>query len=83
MADQVRCFVNDVPVSVAAGASVLEAIRASDPGLAARIGAGEGQVTDARGLPLAPETPVGPGTIIRAIISARRGARTAEFDALP
>ena len=40
-------------------------------------------MTDGRGLPLALEAPVGTGDIIRAVISARRGGRTAEFDALP
>jgi hypothetical protein len=83
MPDPVRCYVNDAPVPVPAGASVLDAVRALDAALAARIAAGEGHLTDARGLPLAPEAPAAPGTIIRAVISARRGARTAEFDALP
>ncbi|MGH7533744.1 MAG: hypothetical protein ACREL4_10670 [Gemmatimonadales bacterium] len=83
MATELRCFVNDSGVSVSAGATVLDAIRALDPELARRVVAGEGLVSDGRGLPLPPETTVGPGDIIRAVISARRGGRTAEFDALP
>ncbi|MGH7591114.1 MAG: hypothetical protein ACREOE_00510 [Gemmatimonadales bacterium] len=83
MATEIRCFVNDSGVSVPAGATVLDAIGALDPELARRVAAGEGLVSDGRGLPLPPETAVGPGDIIRAVISARRGGRTAEFDALP
>ncbi|MGB7211110.1 MAG: hypothetical protein WBC97_00630 [Gemmatimonadales bacterium] len=83
MSGDIRCFVNDVGVSVAADATVLDAVRALDPILAQRVLAGEGLMHDGRGLPLTPETPVGPGAIIRAIISARRGACTAEFDAQP
>lgn len=83
MGAEVRCFVNDVGVSVRAGAPALDAVRALDAALAERISAGEGHLTDGRGLPLPPESPVGPGDIIRAVISARRGGRTAEFDALP
>jgi hypothetical protein len=83
MAGGSRCFVNDTAVSVSAGASAIDAVRAHDAALAVRIEAGEGHLTDGRGLPLAPASPVGPGDIIRAVISARRGGRTAEFDALP
>ncbi|HET7024495.1 MAG TPA: hypothetical protein VFI39_04755 [Gemmatimonadales bacterium] len=79
----IRCFVNDSGVSVPIGATVLDAIRASDPELARRVVAGEGLVSDGRGLPLPPGNAVGPGDIIRAVVSARRGGRTAEFDALP
>lgn len=83
MAAAFRCFVNDAGVAVSTGARALDAVRAHDAALAERIEAGEGHLTDGRGLPLPPESPVGPGDIIRAVISARRGGRTAEFDALP
>ncbi|HEV2291485.1 MAG TPA: hypothetical protein VGR60_06580 [Gemmatimonadales bacterium] len=83
MAAELRCFVNDRGVAVRPGASALDAVRAFDAAMAERIAAGEGHLTDGRGLPLALEAPVGTGDIIRAVISARRGGRTAEFDALP
>lgn len=83
MAGEIRCFVNDAGISVAAGSTVLDAVRAADPLLADRIAAGEGQLTDGRGIALAATAPAAVGSIIRAIVSARRGARTAEFDALP
>lgn len=83
MAPEFRCFVNDTGVAIPAGTCALDAVRAHDTVLAERIEAGEGHLTDGRGLPLPPESPVGPGDIIRAVISARRGGRTAEFDALP
>ena len=78
----IRCFVNDVGVVVAPGATAVDAVRAFDPVLADRIAAGDGHLTDGRGVALAPSTLLGPGAIIRAVVSARRGARTAEFDAL-
>lgn len=82
MAGEIRCFVNDKGVSVAAGATALDAVRVYDPLVAERIAAGEGHLTDGRGLPLSSSAAVGAGDIIRAVVSARRGGRTAEFDAL-
>lgn len=83
MTGESRCFVNDRAVTLTPGATALDAVRAFDPALAERVATGEGHLTDGRGIALAPTAPVGPGTIIRAIVSARRGGRTAEFDALP
>ena len=83
MADDIRCFVNDTGITVAAGSTVLDAVRVADRPLADRIAAGEGHLTDGRGIALEGTAPAAAGSIIRAIVSARRGARTAEFDALP
>lgn len=83
MPADIRCFVNDAGVTVPAGSTMLDAVRAADPLLAGRIAAGEGQLTDGRGVALEGSAPATAGSIIRAIVSARRGARTAEFDALP
>ena len=68
MSASVRVFVNEKPVQVPAGSLVRDALIAA--GLAgdpARL-----QVTDARGLLVPLDTAVGPGTILRAISSARR-----------
>ncbi|MFI5234284.1 MAG: hypothetical protein ACHQXA_01105 [Gemmatimonadales bacterium] len=69
-------------MTLPSGTTALDAVRAFDPALAERIAAGEGHLTDGRGIALPPATAIGPGAIIRAVVSARRGARTAEFDAL-
>lgn len=82
MPDLIRCFVNESGVEVPPETTVLEAVRLFEPGVAERISAGEGHLTDALGLPLEPGTPVRVGMVIRAVVSARRGGRTAEFDAL-
>lgn len=63
-----RVFVNEKPVAVAAGSLVRDALAAAglegDPGAM--------RVTDARGLPVALDAELGPGTILRAFSSARR-----------
>jgi hypothetical protein len=76
----VRLFVNERGVDAPAGATVLDAVRAFDPALAARIEAGEGGVTDARGLPVALDAPVGAGTILRAAVSARTASGAPHAD---
>ncbi|HEU4801004.1 MAG TPA: hypothetical protein VFS94_10245 [Gemmatimonadales bacterium] len=68
MTATIRVFVNEKPVTVPAGARVRDALTAA--GLAGDPGAM--QVTDARGLPVAPDAELGPGTILRAFSSARR-----------
>lgn len=74
-------FVNERPVSVSAGATVADAVRAFDSALADRLAAGEGRVTDGRGIDLPLDNPVHAGTILRAVISARRPAAEPDADA--
>ena len=70
MSASIRVFVNEKPLEVPARCLVRDALVAAgvagDPaGL---------QVTDARGLPVPLDAAVGPGTILRAISSARRAS---------
>jgi hypothetical protein len=73
--DPIRVFVNAVPVDVPAGASVRAALEVHDPALAARAEDGAALVTDARGLALPLESPLGAGAIVRVVVRARRGDR--------
>lgn len=68
MTGTIRVFVNERPVTVPAGSQVRDALAAA--GLTGDPGAM--QITDARGLPVAPDAELGPGTILRAFSSARR-----------
>jgi hypothetical protein len=73
MSDTIRVFVNEQPVNVPRGASAEAAVRAVDPPLADAVAHGAAQLTDARGLAVAPATPRAAGAILRARPSARRG----------
>jgi len=79
MPDALRCFVNERGLSLAPGATVLDAVTAFDPGLAARVGRGEAYVTDARALRLAADLPLAAGHILRVIVTSR--AATDDADA--
>lgn len=65
-------FVNERPVRLPAGADAAAAVAAFDPTLGGRLAAGEAYLTDGRGLPLAADQVLGPGDIIRVVVSARR-----------
>lgn len=68
----IRVFVNERAVSVAAGATALEAVRALDPALADRVAAGDAALTDGRALPVEPGAPLGAGSILRVVGAGRR-----------
>jgi len=68
----VRVFVNERPLDVPPGATARDALAAADPELAGAVDAGLAFLTDGVGRPLTPDTPVGPGAILRAARSARR-----------
>ncbi len=70
----VTVFVNERPVRVPAGSPAAAAVAAFDATLAARIGAGEGHLTDARGIEVPADAPVHAGTILRVVVRARQGA---------
>jgi hypothetical protein len=65
-----RVFVNGAAQTVARDATILDAIRAFDPAEADEVAAGTRAATDSRGLPVAHETPVSGGMVLR-IVSAR------------
>jgi hypothetical protein len=73
---KIRVFVNGTALSVDPGRSVLDAVRAFGTVEADEVAAGTRAVTDSRGLPIALESPVTGGTVLR-IVSAR-ALRTAE-----
>ena len=72
MTDTVTVFVNARVVHVAAGATVLDAVRTFDPAEGAALAAGTRGVTDSRGLPAPVDAPVHGGAIFR-LVSARAG----------
>lgn len=76
-----RVFVNAVPLEIARGADVRDAVRALDPGLEGKLERGAAYVTDARGIEVPPDAQLAEGSILRVVVSARRGAE--ERDAHP
>ena len=76
-----RVFVNATPIDLEPGTDVREAVRAHDPALAARLAAGEAYVTDGRGIELAADAGLADGSILRVVVSARRGVEESDADA--
>jgi hypothetical protein len=76
----VRVFVNAVGVNVAAGTSVLEAVRAWDAAEAAAVSRGELMVTDSRGLPIGTEEEVHAGSIFRLLPVRKRAPAERDDD---
>ena len=72
MTETIRIFINALPVDVAAGIDVRAAVHTVDAVLAERLAAGTAFVTDARGIPLAPDARLSAGAILRVIARARR-----------
>jgi hypothetical protein len=73
----VRVYVDERPVDVPRGAPVRDAIAAHDAAQGERLAAGVVQVTDSRGLPLAPDAPTHGGAIYRLIPVRTRAATSA------
>jgi hypothetical protein len=74
MPDTIRVYVNEKGCLVPSGALVRDALAVAVPELLPACDAGEAVITDGRGLPVALDTPVGGGTILRALRPSRRGA---------
>jgi adenosine deaminase len=69
-----RVFVNDKAIEVPRGATIRDAVAAADGGLARLLEGGGAYVTDAAGRPVDAGDPVGEaGTVLRVVVSARRG----------
>lgn len=75
MSEPIRVFVNGNGVSVSAGSSVLDAVTASDAAAAEEVRAGTRIIVDSRGLPVANDTAVHGGYVMR-IVSARQARST-------
>lgn len=71
----VRVYVNGRGVDAPIAAQAIDAVRAWDAQVAAEITDGRRALTDSRGLPLDPATPVFSGLIMRVV--ANRAARGA------
>ncbi len=69
MSSTIPVFVNASRLEVAPGTTAGQAAALADPGLAGRPGVG---ITDARGLPVAPETVLAGGAILRVAATARQ-----------
>ena len=74
----VRVFVNGSGVDVPAGSVALDAVQAWNADAAGDVSAGARLITDSRGLPIDPATPMSAGSILRLI--AKRGATAADAE---
>lgn len=70
MTATVRIYINANGLEVPSGATALEAVEAWDAAAAVAIKGGERMITDSRGLPTDPQSPVHNGAIFR-IVRAR------------
>jgi hypothetical protein len=68
----VRVFVNARGYDVPGSATALDAVRVADSVEADAVTAGTRQITDSRGLPVPPETPVYAGVIYRIVANRTR-----------
>ena len=76
----VRVFVNGSGVDVPHGSAALDAVRTWDAGVAGEVSDGGRIITDSRGLPIDPQTPMSAGSILRIVV---RRERTAAEDEEP
>ncbi|BAH39398.1 hypothetical protein GAU_2356 [Gemmatimonas aurantiaca T-27] len=74
---EVRAFVNERGVSVPAGSTALDAVRALLPASADQIDGGTARLTDSRGLPVDAHEPLVNGAIYRVVPVRERLADTA------
>ena len=63
----VRVYVNGRGVDAPSNGRAIDAIRASDPAVAAQVVAGERALTDSRGLPIGADAPICEGAILRVV----------------
>ena len=68
----VRVYVNARGHDVPAAATALDAVAAADVAEAAGVSAGARLITDSRGLPVLPDTPVYAGVIYRTVHNRTR-----------
>lgn len=71
MTDTVRIYINTAGLDVPAAATALEAVQAWNAAEADLVRNGERMITDSRGLPADPASPVHNGSIFR-IVRARQ-----------
>lgn len=76
----IRVFVNASGVDVPAGATAIDAVRALDEDLAREVDDAKRLITDSRGLPIDPTTPMNAGSILRLVMN-RGGTRDQDVEA--
>ena len=76
MSDTVRVFVNGAGYDAAAGGTALDAVALHAADDAERVRAGSLVVTDSRGLPVAADTPLFNGAVLRLV--PNRGRDTSD-----
>jgi len=72
--DQIRIYLNEQGLDLPAGATVREAVQRGVPELLPDCEAGAANLTDGRGLPLALDSVLAGGSILRAARKSRRAA---------
>lgn len=77
----IRIFINEEPLSVPPQATVRTAVGQHDSSLLESIEGGRGYVTDGRGVELDLDTVLHGGSILRVVVSRRRGPREHRADA--
>lgn len=78
MSDAICVFVNEHPVEVGPGSTVLRAVRLFDAALGDRVARGEAIVTDSRGIAVPPDVLLSPGAILRVASPTDMGAGDAD-----
>ncbi len=81
MSERLRVFVNERPIGVPAGSTVMDAVRAFDPALERRVANQEAYVTDARGIRIEGDVLLSRGAILRVVVTSRRAAEDSDGDA--
>lgn len=78
MSEPLRVFVNGAGVSVPQGSTVIAAVEAADAAAATAVREGTRAVVDSRGLPVAADTPLSGGFVMRLVSARAAREETAE-----
>ena len=81
MSDAICVFVNEHPVDVGPGSTVLRAVQRFDAALGERVARGEAIVTDGHGVAVPPDVLLSPGAVLRVAAAPRPGAGGGDADA--
>jgi len=73
VSDAICVFVNERPVEVGPGSTVLRAVRLFDAALGERVARGEAIVTDGRGIAVPPDVLLTHGAILRVTAAGDTG----------
>lgn len=79
--DTIRIFINETPLSVPAGSTVRQAVAIYQAALLGPLDGGQAYVTDGRGVTLDHCVSLHGGSILRVVVSRRRGAGERHADA--